>query len=128
MFGLKGKSKAPDRGALMAAIVVRNKLVRAEPIAAGVRLKAPLKDSKLRAWLARGESRSEKIFELDALGAFTWECIDGRRTVEAIVRRFAEEKKVNLREAEVAVVEFLRMLVRRNLVGLVVATNAHKKR
>jgi hypothetical protein len=126
---LKKKDHAtPEmRDGLLAAVVVRNELVREVHVkSAGkqiFRLTAPLTPKGLRRVMA-GERTTKaaagKTFELDELGTFVWEGIDGARTVEGCIRRFAKEKRVNLREAEVAVLAFLKMLVKRGLVGMVV--------
>ena len=72
--------------------------------------------------------RSEKAFDLDELGAQVWHLCDGRHTVAEIIRTFAQTRRVNQREAQVAVLAFLRMLVRRNLVAVAGARTARKKR
>jgi len=46
--------------------------------------------------------------------------VDGTRSVEGLIEHFAAEKRVNIREAEVAVLAFLKTLVQRNLVALAV--------
>ncbi len=117
--------RRPSRRQLLAAIPVRNPLVRErgrdaghEPAAYVLRLTAPLRPSRLREVL--GGKAAEKSFDLDDLGVFVWHAIDGRRTMEELIRHFAEEKKVTLREAEVAVLAFLKTLAQRNLIALAV--------
>ena len=110
------KARAPARGALLGAVPLRNALVRESGVAAGLRLSAPLRGGALRR--ALGAAPPLRQFELDALGAYVWTHIDGRRTVEDLIRDFAADQRVNLREAEVAVLAFLHTLTQRNLVGL----------
>jgi len=100
----------------MAAIVTRNQLVRETKTAGGLRLTAPLRSHPLKS-LAPAK---EKSFDLDDLGAFVWHAIDNRRSVEDLIRHFAKQKTVNLREAEVAVTAFLSTLAKRNLIALAV--------
>jgi len=111
---LKKETRVP-REALLEAIPVRNSLVRVSRAGATLRLTGEVTSGWRRALGARGE----KTFELDELGAFVWEGLDGKCTVEGAIRRFASEKRVNLREAEVAVLAFLKTLVQRGLVALV---------
>ena len=59
-----------------------------------------------------------KKLQLDALGTEVWELIDDRRTVQEVIRRFAEEHRLHPREAEVSVTQFLRELGKRGLIGL----------
>jgi hypothetical protein len=108
---------AARRTQLLAAIVVRNELVQESVVDGGLRLCAPVE----RTGLARvfGSGAVEKRFELDALGTWVWQHLDGTRTVESLIEDFAAGQRVNLREAEVAVTAFLKMLVKRGLVALV---------
>ena len=118
MFGFLKKRAAPDRGALLSGVMVRNKLVeergRTEK---ALRLAAPLRPSVWKR-LANMEGL-KKTFELDDLGMWCWDRIDGKRTVEGLIGEFAKEKRVNVREAEVSVLAFLKMLTQRNLVAVV---------
>jgi hypothetical protein len=113
--------KQPNhREALLAAIPVRNEQVREKPIDSGLRLTAPLRPSTLRRiFVPRDAAIPEKSFELDDLGAWVWRALDGRRNVEQLIRAFADHHRLNLREAEVAVLAFLKTLAQRNLIGLV---------
>jgi len=117
--------RRPTRSQLLAAIPVRNPLVSEKPRAEGgntssyvLRLSAPLRPSRVREVL--GRRTAEKSFDLDELGAFVWKAIDGKRTVETLIRHFAGEKRLSLRESEVAVLAFLKTLMQRNLIALAV--------
>ena len=130
MFAWLKQTPRPVRASLLAAVPVRNQLARvtrparqgaASLSAATLRLTAPLAAGRLHRMLAGRRSMPEKSFDLDELGAFVWESIDGRRHVEDLIRRFAGEKRVNLREAEVAVLAFLKTLAQRNLIALAVS-------
>src|SRR5947209_4989448 len=120
MLGWLIKEKRVPREALLGAIPVRNALVREKREGKDLRLIGPVKSGWRRMMGAGGE----KMFELDELGAFVWEGIDGKCTVEGAIRRFATEKRVNLREAEVAVLAFLQTLLLRGLVALVARAEA----
>lgn len=64
--------------------------------------------------------RRRRGYELDRLGRSVLDLCDGQRSVERIVERFAEQHRVAFHEARAAVVEFLRRLVARQVVALVV--------
>lgn len=69
-------------------------------------------------WLGRltdGKVPPAKVV-LDDLGGAVWRSIDGKRTVEEIVERFAGRFKLHRREAEASVVEFINMLMQRGMV------------
>ncbi|HVX83257.1 MAG TPA: PqqD family protein [Phycisphaerae bacterium] len=112
---------ANQRAALLEAVMMRNELVRSTPHGEGLRLSAPVERSALgRIFGAGGAAGREKTFELDALGTWVWKRMDGTRRVEELIRQFAAEQRVNVREAEVAIVAFLKMLAKRGLVALAV--------
>jgi hypothetical protein len=127
MLGWPRRQPAPPpdfRDALLRAIPLRNELVRETPAPDGLRLSGPARSP----WRRVFGARPDKTFELDELGAFVWEGINGRRTVEEAIRRFAQDKRVNLREAEVAVLAFLKTLVKRGLVVMVADKPVPKSR
>lgn len=61
---------------------------------------------------------------LDALGVAILGLCDGKRTIGAIVSRFAAENKLTFREAQVAVVQFLRQLTERGVIVVAGAEGA----
>ena len=81
----------------------------------------------VRPWLAAvakrlGRSRNEivqiKKLQLDAMGTAVWDLVDGKRSVRRIVQIFAENHRLENREAEVSVTSFIRQLGQRGLLGL----------
>ena len=58
-------------------------------------------------------------FELDDLGRYVWEQSATSPTVEQLIRQFAADHQVNMREAEVSVTSFIQMLMKRGLIGVV---------
>jgi hypothetical protein len=84
----------------------------------GGRLKVPLAPRRWGRWVFRVPPGATKTFELDAIGVFVWNRCDGRHTVQQIIRKLADEYRLNLREAEVPTVQFLHTLARRGLIGL----------
>ena len=115
---------APDRRRALDCRPVKNPEVIAVRKETGeVLLTYPV---TLRPWIDRlykrlfrapPETRMKKI-QLDELGTAVWDLLDGARTVNQVIRRFAREFKVQHSEAEVSVTRFLRELGRRGLIGL----------
>jgi hypothetical protein len=115
----RGSADAPARRDLfLAARVIPNKLVRTHPASGGLRLTAPVEPTRWTRIFGGGGAGREKTFELDRLGAWVWERLAEVPTVEHLIQDFAREQRVNLREAEVAVVAFLKLLTRRGLIAL----------
>lgn len=59
-----------------------------------------------------------KKLQLDAMGSFVWNLIDGKRTVKDIITTFAQDYKVTNQEAETAVAAFLKTLGQRGFIAL----------
>ena len=59
-----------------------------------------------------------KKLQLDELGSFVWNLMDGKRSVRQLVQLFAQTHQLESREAEVSVTQFLRELGRRGLIGM----------
>jgi hypothetical protein len=64
--------------------------------------------------------RSERRYALDDFGAFVVRQIDGRRTVLEIINRFEEQFRMSRRESELGVVAFIKMLMQRRVISVVV--------
>ena len=71
------------------------------------------------AWIIR--PRLSRRYYLDRLGTSVWELCDGQRTVEAVVDEFARRYRLSFHEARVAVTGYLRDLVHRGVLALVLA-------
>lgn len=79
----------------------------------------------LRPWMASlarhlgaSDITRKRKLQLDALGTSVWSLLDGKRSVKALIRQFAESHRMPSKEAEVSVTRFLRELGRRGLIGL----------
>ena len=59
-----------------------------------------------------------KKLQLDTLGTSVWDLVDGNRSVSRIIKIFAETHRLENREAEISVTQFIRELGRRGLLGL----------
>ena len=87
-------------------------------------LEYPLTVRPLIAAVARRLGRSQdlvqqtKKLQLDALGTSVWDLVDGKRSVGRMVQIFAETHRLENREAEVSVTQFIRELGKRGLLGL----------
>lgn len=91
----------------------------------GARLRVKVRPPALARWLGGFPHGMTRTYELDALGMFVWRACDGRTSVRQLIRRFAGHHGLNVREAEVAVVKFLQMLMKKGLVGMRVERPAH---
>jgi hypothetical protein len=80
----------------------------------------------MRPWIAGlverfggpSERTLTKQLQLDKLGTEVWELIDGRRSVRRIIKLFADHHRLQIREAEVAVTQFIRQLGQHGLIGM----------
>jgi hypothetical protein len=59
-----------------------------------------------------------RTLELDAMGTFVWEHIDGQRSVRQLAELVIERYRCLPREAEDGVAAFVRELGRRGIIGL----------
>jgi hypothetical protein len=111
------------RGRALNCVPRKNTLVREERRSDGlIRLIYPMSSRPLITAMARKLGRSPtttfKKLDLDEMGTFVWEQIDGVRPVRGLVLEFVSRYGVHSREAEVAMSSFLRDLGRRGLIGL----------
>ena len=88
----------------------------------GQRITTVHRTTGLRRWLLRIPERMERTIELDALGIDVLERCDGRTPVHDIVASMAESHQLDPLEAEQAVTAFLRMLIQRGVVAMVVTS------
>ena len=124
LFRKKTKDVYGDRTAAFKFIPVKNNQITEERLESGeVLIHYPV---TLRPWIAglvkrfsgsQTELRSKPL-QLDQLGTEVWELIDGHRSVRQIIERFAKAHQLQIREAEVAVSQFIRLLGQRGLIGL----------
>ena len=87
-------------------------------------LEYPLAVRPLVAAVARrlGKSLEDLIqikkLQLDVLGTSVWDLVDGKRSVRRMIQIFADTHRLEKKEAEVSVTQFIRELGRRGLLGL----------
>jgi hypothetical protein len=120
MFSRRKKRTEPSRSDLLAAVPIRHPAASEQAQDSGALLLAvPLPRSRAARWLTLGNNRPViRKFELDERGAEVWRMIDGRTTVRALIESLAEQHRLNLREAEVAMLSYLRTLLSRGIVLL----------
>src|SRR5262245_36963879 len=112
--------KNPDlsRGEALAARPVRADASVCRDEAGGAKVKVELKGPRWGGWLFKMSAGATKTYELDELGLFVWDACDGKTSVQQLIRKLAKQYSLNLREAEVATVKFLQMLMTRGLIGM----------
>ena len=59
----------------------------------------------------------KRSIALDDVGSFVWKMIDEHKNVREMIGKLSKEYKLNRREAEAALMEYLRTLAKKNLVG-----------
>ncbi len=126
MSGLLDKWRKPkpeiDRQQSLAAIPVRNQAIaeeKTETEADGLVIVTRIERSN-RWWSRFAPPVIEQRIELDEMGAFVFQRIDGERTVRQIMKDFVKHFRVNRREAELATAEFIRKLAQKRLISLVI--------
>lgn len=65
-----------------------------------------------------GDIERVRKLQLDRLGTCVWHLVDGRSTVMGIIASFAEQHRLYPKEAEISVIQFLRELGRRGIIGM----------
>lgn len=66
-------------------------------------------------WLGAPATMS-RSFELDEIGKAVWDLCDGRNTAGGIAQKLAGQYSLHQREAELATMQFLRLLSRKGLI------------
>lgn len=107
------------RSSLLSARPVANPEVVCRDARAGaIELSVPMPKGRVGRWLSRSDAPMIRRFELDELGREVWCMVGERLTVREMIERFAREHKLNLREAEVALISYLRTLASRRIIAL----------
>ena len=110
----------------------RDQALDAKPVAAGIlshvkislmaacTSTVPFYATSMQRWLLRVPASATRQFELDSMGAEVLNMCDGQRSVRDMTQQFARKHQVGVNEAENAVVTFLRTMVRRGLIVMLV--------
>ena len=126
-FGLK-KPKVPDRGELMKTLPLRNQLVKWEVDEKGeVSLTIP-QDHKmwLRVLAKLFSLPGKRVIVLDDVGSYVWQLCDGQNSLRRISKQLSDKYKLTAKEAEMSLVEYLRALGKRGIIGFAVTKNMEK--
>jgi len=124
LFKKKQSEPVILRAEALDMVPVRNGAVTETPLADGlVRLAYPL---AVKPWFGRlaakvgmwDEKPMVKQVELDEMGTFVWERIDGERSVRRIAEEFTKSYEVQPREAELSVTAFIKTIGQRGIIGL----------
>jgi len=129
MFLRRKKRADHSRSDLLAAVPVRHPGAKEQEAKNdALRLAVPLPRSRVARWLTLGNNQPvTRQFELDERGAAVWRMIDGRMTVRAMIESFAKTHRLNLREAEVAMLSYLRTLSSRSIVAIQFPSKANEE-
>ena len=117
--GKAERKQAVDR--LLSAVPVKNAAAEIQRRGDAMLVSVPMQRPR---WLVPPLSwiipfSDKRRVQLDALGSEVVELCDGKRTVEEVIETFSGRHRLSFREAQVAVTEFLRMLLQRGVVALV---------
>ena len=126
-FGLK-KPKVPDRGELMKTLPLRNQLVKWEVDEKGeVSLTIP-QDHKmwLRVLAKLFSLPGKRVIVLDDVGSYVWQLCDGQNSLRRISKQLSDKYNLTAKEAEMSLVEYLRTLGKRGIIGFAVTKNMEK--
>src|SRR5690606_7461029 len=88
------------------------------------RLTVAYTPSRLQRFLLRTPEGLTRKYELDPMGVQVLEWCDGTKSVRSIAKRFARTYGVNTAEAETAVIAFLRTMMTKGIVSMVVPKGA----
>ncbi len=117
-LGWLKQQSAPSPGAMGKAIPVRNPEVSCSREGNIVTVQGPLARPNLLLRMASKSSGKPlvKSYELEEVGSFVWDLIDGKLTFDALSKELRIRYKMNKAEADASLGAFLQMLVQRGLI------------
>ncbi len=124
VFKKKPKGPSISRAEALDRIPVKNRQISENRLETGeIVIGYPVTMRPFFAGLAKRFGGQEvqtqmKKLQLDELGTYVWNLMDGNRSVRQLVKMFAETHQLENREAEVSVTQFVRELGRRGLIGM----------
>lgn len=89
------------------------------------KLTVAIRPTRIASWLIKDVAGRKKTFELDSVGVFVWNEIDGKTSVEQLIRRIAKEYTLDLRQAEASTTAFLKTLMQKGLIGIPIEPKAN---
>lgn len=109
-----------DRRQSLDGVPVLNEQVSSKNDSNG-RLVINIKIKRGNGFLARYQPAvMERNVRLDEIGSFVFQLIDNQRSALEIIELFLAKYRVNRREATLSVVEFLKSLVKRRIISIVI--------
>lgn len=116
----KRKEPSSDRRRSLDSVAIVNNGVTVEPRDDGT-TDVTVRLIRGKGFFARFQpAEIKRRFELDELGSFVIQQIDGRRPVIEIVDAFVQRFRTNRQQAELSVVAFLKMLTARRVISIAV--------
>lgn len=116
----KKKTEMIDRRQSLKGIPMMNESVTVTPREDG-NLTVVVEMDRGNGWFARFMPPViKRTYKLDELGSYVLRRVDGCRTAKRMVDDFAQTHKVNRREAELCVVQFLKSLAQRQVISIVI--------
>ena len=120
LFRTKPKTPTLTRQQSLSSQIIRNpEAVERTTDAGKLELTLTIKPARWMRLLGQADVPVVRKFELDDLGRYFWNQCAASPTVEQLIRKFAKDHHLNLREAEVSVLAFFQTLMKRGLVGVV---------
>lgn len=68
-----------------------------------------------------------RVISLDLLGSEVWELCDGKNTVEAMIGKIAKSHKLNWKEAEIPLLNYLKTLGKKGIIGFAIPCKEGRK-
>jgi hypothetical protein len=123
------RKEPPSRERLLRGVPVRNEVAEWSELEGKTRISIP----RTPTWKSRALSLlfhvpKEHVIELDEIGNEVVRMCDGENTVKEIARRLAKKRKLDEREAEAALLQYLQMLVKRGVIGIAIPPERRKGR
>ncbi len=121
----KRKEKKKTQPTIPRDVLLRSKIIRNPNIKwdkkedGSVILRIPLPKQKPGLFSGFIKQPEEKKIQLDEIGGYVWELSDGSKTVNEVINLLAEKFKLHRREIEASFMVYLKTLMQKKLVGLI---------
>ena len=121
----KRKEKKKTQPTIPRDVLLRSKLVRNPNVKwdkrddGSILLRIPLPKQKPGLFSGFIKQPEEKKIQLDEIGGYVWELSDGTKTVDEVINLLAEKFKLHRREIEASFMVYLKTLMQKRLVGLI---------
>lgn len=110
-----------DRRQSLAGVPVLNEGISFSEEPGSGRVVLTVRQTRPRRWWGRGSMAvTERSIRLDELGSYVFKLVDQRRTTLEIIEEFAGHYRLNRREATLSTVEFLKSLVKRGVLSILI--------